>query len=247
MRFAKLALPTALTPTEASALMNSYYVYQLIDPRSGSPFYIGKGARKRAWSHLEFKSGCDNPHKDRIIKKIRSQGLEPVIDYIHQDLTEDEAYDLEEELIETIGLENLSNICKDRRPPICIGKKNGFFGKTHTYETKKRLGAINRGKDLKSAEGKKAIADRQRELWADPDERAKKIEKLKSRKGEKRSPEAIQSYRNSAAERNARMTPEERSARTIAGVETKKKKYAGLRRKKYIDEEGKTRFRWIPE
>jgi hypothetical protein len=51
--------------------MNKHYVYQLVDPRTNKPFYIGEGKEQRAWSHLAFKSGCVNPHKDRIIKKYK--------------------------------------------------------------------------------------------------------------------------------------------------------------------------------
>lgn len=42
------------------------------------------------------------------------------------------------------------------------------------------------------------------------------------------------------------MTPEQRSARTQAGIATKKIKYAGLKRQRYIDENGKIRFRYVP-
>lgn len=42
------------------------------------------------------------------------------------------------------------------------------------------------------------------------------------------------------------MTPEQRSLRSYAGYETQKIKYAGLKKKRYIDETGKYRFKWIP-
>ena len=56
--------------------MNIYNVYQLIDPRSNTVFYVGEGKEDRAYSHLKFRSGCNNPHKDRVIRKIQSLGLE---------------------------------------------------------------------------------------------------------------------------------------------------------------------------
>jgi hypothetical protein len=43
------------------------------------------------------------------------------------------------------------------------------------------------------------------------------------------------------------MTPEERSARTLAGAATKKIKYAGLKRQAYTDDTGKKKFKWIPK
>jgi hypothetical protein len=84
------------------------------------------------------------------------------------------------------------------------------------------------------------------ERWADPVQRANQIQALKNRKGEKRSDQAKESYRQGAAKRDANMTAEQRSARTKAGAATKKIKYAGQKRQRYIDDAGKIRFRWIP-
>lgn len=226
--------------------MNHHYVYQLIDPRNNKPFYIGEGKGSRAYSHLLFKSGCNNPHKDRIIKKIHDAGLEVIVEIIKDGLTKSESISLEEQVIDAIGIENLSNICKNANPPVLSGSLNGFYGKTHSTETKIKLGDVNRGKDIKTLEGKKSISGAMKARWKDPAQRQNQINALKARKGEKRSSAAIESYKKSAALRNEKMTPEARSARSKAASATRKIKYAGLRRQRYIDETGKMRFRYVP-
>ena len=129
--------------------------------------------------------------------------------------------------------------------PDQTGEKNAFYGKTHTEETKIKCGSANFGKDLKTPEGKKSISDSMTEIWKDPKERQKRIEHLKSRKGEKRSNSAIESYKKSAKLRNEKMSPEERSARSIKAAETRKKNSAGKKKQRYIDENGKIRYRMI--
>ena len=226
--------------------MNNYYVYQLIDPRLGKPFYVGEGKNQRAWSHQKFTSGCNNPHKDRVIRKIQSLGLEVGVELIATNLTKPQSIQFEAQLIEKIGIENLTNICKNANPPILTGEQNGFYGKTHTDVNKKKCGDANRGRNTKTVVGTESISNSMKERWQDPALRENQINALKSRKGEKRSLTAIESYKKSAAQRNANMTPEQRSARTLAGCETKKIKYAGLKRKSYIDNDGEKRFKWIP-
>jgi hypothetical protein len=226
--------------------MSIYYVYQLVDPRNQKPFYIGQGKKQRAYSHLNFTSGCNNPHKDRIIRKIRKCEMEVVVEFIATGLTKQQAVQLEEDTIQAIGIQNLSNICDGANPPILTGKSNGFFQKQHSAENKKKMGDANRGKDLKTKQGKENIRQSLIARWKDPELRQNQIDALKKRKGEKRSAAAIEAYKKSAAERDLRMTPEQRSQRTLAGVATKKVKYAGLRRKSYFDETGRKRFKWIP-
>jgi hypothetical protein len=226
--------------------MNNYYVYQLIDPRLGKPFYVGEGKNQRAWSHQKFASGCNNPHKDRVIRKIQSLGLKVGVELIATNLTKPQSIQFEAQLIEKIGIENLTNICKNANPPILTGEQNGFYGKTHTDVNKKKCGDANRGRNTKTVVGTESISNSMKERWQDPALRENQINALKSRKGEKRSLTAIESYKKSAAQRNANMTPEQRSARTLAGCETKKIKYAGLKRKSYIDNDGEKRFKWIP-
>ena len=56
-----------------------YYVYQLLDPRSNTVLYVGKGTGNRAYTHNQFKDGNNNYYKDGIIKELHQQGLEPTI------------------------------------------------------------------------------------------------------------------------------------------------------------------------
>lgn len=227
--------------------MKNYYVYQLVDPRTQKPFYVGEGKGKRAWSHLSFNSGCNNPHKDRIIQKIQTPGLEVEVVIVKENLTKNESREYEKLLIEQIGLNNLSNISSNAHPPILTGERNGFFGKTHTEENRKKCGDSNRGKNIKTEEGIKSISESMKSRWKDPIQRENQINALKSRKGEKRSQQAKEAYKKAAATRNEKMTPDQRSARTKSGCETKKIKYAGLKRKAYFDNNGKKRFQWVPE
>ena len=64
--------------------MTTYYVYQLVDPRNGLPFYVGKGTGDRAYQHTKFKDGNQNPYKERKIKNILKAGLEPLVEFLYQ-------------------------------------------------------------------------------------------------------------------------------------------------------------------
>jgi hypothetical protein len=84
-----------------------FYVYSLDDPRSGLPFYIGKGRANRAWQHL---SGADriNLRKAARIDEIRAAGLEPRVTIVARYEFEGDAYDRERELIAShSGLTNI--------------------------------------------------------------------------------------------------------------------------------------------
>lgn len=98
-----------------------FYVYELIDPATLKPFYVGKGTGKRAHYHTaQNKKGkfTENIHKDRKIRKILETGVDPIINYPHVNIiNEIDAYTLEEELQLFYGLDNLTNICIGSRPP----------------------------------------------------------------------------------------------------------------------------------
>lgn len=124
---------------------NKFYVYALVNPITKLPFYIGKGTKKRCFDHLNGKIRGENCYKDHTIDKIRSQGFEPTISILKENLTEQMAYEFEEELILTYGRKTheengiLTNICLSKRPPSQKGKK-------FSDETKEKMSKATKGK-----------------------------------------------------------------------------------------------------
>jgi hypothetical protein len=131
-------------------MLDIYYVYLLLDPlKFYQPFYIGKGKDKRASYHLkEKKDRTDNLHKYNTIQKIRNQGLEPAIMIWADNLSEDQAYDLEESLIQRFGRRQfdqdgiLTNICISNRPPSAKGRK---YDTPYSESRRQKIGAANQG------------------------------------------------------------------------------------------------------
>lgn len=84
--------------------MKQFYVYGLIDPRTNSIFYIGKGKGKRVFQHLNEKEGVhSNTEKLKIIREIQKEGLEVEHILIGENLSEDASLLLERILIYRIG------------------------------------------------------------------------------------------------------------------------------------------------
>jgi hypothetical protein len=84
-----------------------YYVYMYSDPRTGVPFYVGKGKGNRIFSH--FKDGRQTK-KTQMLEELRQLGLQPVLEVVKYGLSEKEALLVESATIDVLGLEQLSNL-----------------------------------------------------------------------------------------------------------------------------------------
>jgi hypothetical protein len=123
---------------------DNFYVYLLMDPICNLPFYVGKGSKNRAYDHFNPKKSSKRVRKK--IKNLYDVGVVPNVLFFKTNLNENEAYQLEKDLIIKYGRRGidkngiLENICPDNRPPNCIGRK-------HSEETKKKMSKNNKGKN----------------------------------------------------------------------------------------------------
>lgn len=141
--------------------MNEYFVYALVDPRNGSIFYIGKGKDDRPRQHLveslRYKNDTKNainPYKTRKILNILNAGYDSYdILYLHENLTEEQAFELEK--YEIANHSNLTNIGKGgdggdnisnnpRHDEIC--KKISESGKRRYKDPNERIKCSRPGK-----------------------------------------------------------------------------------------------------
>jgi hypothetical protein len=89
-----------------------YYVYQLIDPRDGSVFYIGKGTGERIKQHTRAaKAGIvGNAKKHQRIDAILAAGLSVHEFIVADNLDEKQAYQIEREMIKAMKNDGITNI-----------------------------------------------------------------------------------------------------------------------------------------
>lgn len=84
-----------------------FYVYLYCDPRTGRPFYVGKGAGRRILAHL---SDSRDSEKVSRIAELRSLGLEPKIEVLAHGLADEQtALRIEAAAIDLLGLGQLTN------------------------------------------------------------------------------------------------------------------------------------------
>ena len=150
--------------------MKQFFVYVYLDPRKPGkfsydemsflfePFYVGKGKGRRFQDHLKYPERKRKGYfKDKLLKILSEFSKEDIKNYIlilRNNLIEQEALDLEKELIEKIGRADLK---KGSLTNLTDGGE-GTSGLLIKEETRKKLSDVNIGKKL-SKETRKKLSD----------------------------------------------------------------------------------------
>lgn len=86
-----------------------YYVYLYVDPRTGKPFYVGKGRGSRALAHLMSSAG--ESRKAQILTELERERKQPRIEILAHALpSEETALRIEAAIIDLLGLDQLANL-----------------------------------------------------------------------------------------------------------------------------------------
>jgi uncharacterized protein len=90
-----------------------FYVYLYVDPRTEKIFYVGKGQGERILAHLSEKS---ESRKAKVLAELDRAGLEPRIEVLAHALADEEtAFGIEAAVIDLLGLDDLTNLCRGWR------------------------------------------------------------------------------------------------------------------------------------
>ena len=82
----------------------------LVDPRDNAIFYVGKaGSNLRPFQHSKFTGELLTPKENRIAEIRKATGHDPRVDVLRYGLTKESCFDVEAAIIDSIGLENLTN------------------------------------------------------------------------------------------------------------------------------------------
>lgn len=87
---------------------NNCYVYGYFDPNTNALFYVGKGTNHRDYSHLKPSLWGDpnntcNPFLYYKIQGLMNSGHPPIVKRLHENLSEDDAYRIEYDIINANG------------------------------------------------------------------------------------------------------------------------------------------------
>jgi len=149
-----------------------YYVYFLIDPDTGNPFYIGKGKDNRVFNHmecaLENETSTDKYEKIREILNSNKK-LEHII--VRHGLTEKMAYEIEASLIDTFdfiktGITNISGGHKSIEKGLMTSDEiKRLYNADKLSEIENNCIIININKKYERGAGKNSIYEATKETW----------------------------------------------------------------------------------
>jgi hypothetical protein len=121
------------------------------------PFYIVKGKGDRMFQHLSDNNRDMNDNKKEIIKNIQSQGHEPIIKIIKNELTEYESYTLEGIIIS--NLDNLTNMIGNKSKK--TDYKSDIRESSIEYEKNKQfINLLSKGMKAKEISKKLGVSER---------------------------------------------------------------------------------------
>ncbi len=163
--------PTGFPEAVSSKLKT--YVYLLVDPRTGRPFYAGRGRGDHCFDHLRaargFASGLDGRGRFPVLERIReaeSSGRKVRIDILRHGLSGSEADLVEAVATDALGLAVPPGSIHRRRPATEVGSllaKRAKFKRTHQVVLL-RVGGIGADTSYEAARHNWRIGRR----WVDP-------------------------------------------------------------------------------
>lgn len=129
-----------------------YYVYALIRPDTGRPFYIGKGCGDRWEHHIKSPERQKNKHKASIIRKLGEMGLAPECRILAERLVEEDAYEIEALFIAAIG--------RGQNGPLVnlTDGGHGVWGLPRSKQHRERISQALAGRPLTGERRKTAVA-----------------------------------------------------------------------------------------
>lgn len=169
--------------------MGKFYVYCLLDTRKPEiykvdnycfnyqPFYIGKGCNTRCYDHFKEVRKLKNKRffLYKKITKILKDGFEVKVKILKDNLTEEQAFRHEIELIDLIGR-------FDKRLGPLVNCTDGGDGLSNpSFETRQKISQKNKGKKLSvETRAKIGVASKNRVLSKEAREKISKKKKGKS-------------------------------------------------------------------
>lgn len=90
--------------------MSEFYVYELVDPRDGAVFYVGKGKGPRMHQHEKEARAGRSGRKAEKIREIEASGLSVIKRKVATFGNAADALRREAELINEYGLASLTNV-----------------------------------------------------------------------------------------------------------------------------------------
>lgn len=84
------------------AVQDEFYVYELIDPRTKLPFYVGRGRGARVKEYYKEDPRV-TVHTKVVMEDIKLSGDVPTVKIVSKDLSENESLKLESDLIKKYG------------------------------------------------------------------------------------------------------------------------------------------------